>query len=123
MILELSRYNTPVFDLNDAALMFKALGDPTRLRIFRFLAGGRDELAIQEDGHVRRVDGCTVGEICCHVTGSNKITSTISFHLKELRQCNLITMEKKGRFMICAANREAIEFLIESLKPKENCCE
>lgn len=110
-------------DLNDAALMFKALGDPTRLRIFRFLAGESKQLAIEDDGHVRRVDGPTVSEICCHITGSDKITSTISFHLKELRQCNLITMERKGRFMICAANREAADYLIQTLQPKEACCE
>jgi len=116
-----------MYDLDDAALMFKALGDPTRLRIFQFLSGGCCEVAIEDDGNVRRIEGPTVGDVCCHITGTDKITSTISFHLKELRICNLITMEKRGRYMVCAANREAADFLSDILKnqttPKEACCE
>jgi DNA-binding transcriptional ArsR family regulator len=114
--------------LDDAALMFKALGDPTRLRIFRFLNSGSKEVAIDDDGNVRHVEGPTVGEVCCHITGTDKITSTISFHLKELRICNLITMEKRGRYMVCAANREAAKFLVDFLigqpdQKQEVCCE
>src|SRR5260370_1003474 len=68
------------------AAKFKALGDPTRLRIFEFLRGCCRPVALDETGGVSPVNGPTVGEVCCRITGADRATSTISFHLKELRQ-------------------------------------
>lgn len=93
---------------NDYAAMFKALGDPTRLHIFEFLQSCCGPVALEEDGSVRSVTGLTVGEICCHLTGAERVTSTISFHLKELRLAGLITVERRGKNMICAMNTEAV---------------
>ncbi len=93
------------------AAMFKALGDPTRLRIFEFLRGCCGPVAVEEDGDVRTVSGPTVGEVCCRVTGAERITSSVSFHLKELRQAGLITMERRGKNMICGVNRDAASAL------------
>jgi ArsR family transcriptional regulator len=111
--------------LEDVARMFKALGDPTRLRIFDFLRGSCCSVAIEEDGAVRPVQGPTVGDICCHVTGLDKISSTMSFHLKELRIAGLIKMEKKGRFMVCEVNREALNtldrYLSDASQGQEPC--
>jgi ArsR family transcriptional regulator, arsenate/arsenite/antimonite-responsive transcriptional repressor len=101
--------------------MFKALGDPTRLRIFEFLCGCCGPVAVAEDGEVRNVVGPTVGEVCCHVTGIEKVTSTISFHLKELRQAGLITMERRGKQMICAPNPEAVASLARYLTAAISC--
>lgn len=61
-----------------------------------------------EEGEVRPVSGATVGEVCCHVTGQEKVSSTVSFHLKELRLAGLIEAEKQGKFMICSVRREAV---------------
>ena len=94
--------------MSDYAAMFKALGDPTRLHIFEFLRACCGPVAVEENGDVRTVDGPTVGEVCCHVTGAERITSTISFHLKELRLAGLITVERRGKNMICAVNSEAV---------------
>jgi ArsR family transcriptional regulator len=91
--------------------MFKALGDPTRLRIFAFLRSCCDPVAVEESGAVRPVDGPTVGEVCCHVTGTGPINSTISHHLKELRLAGLITVERRGKNMVCGVNREAVRAL------------
>lgn len=91
--------------------MFKALGDPTRLRIFEFLRGCAQPVAVEAGGDVRPVAGPTVGEVCCRVTGVDKITSSLSFHLKELRLAGLITMERRGKTMICGVNREAAVLL------------
>lgn len=106
--------------------MFKALGDPTRLRIFEFLRACCCPVAVAEDGDVRPVTGPTVGEVCCQVTGADKITSTISFHLKELRNAGLITMEKRGKNMICGVDREAVTRLASYLAPEpeisSECC-
>ena len=110
--------------------MFKALGDPTRLRIFEFLRAQCCPVAVEgETGDVRPLTGPTVGEVCCNVTGEPAITSTLSFHLKELRQAGLITMERQGRHMICGVNRDAVARLTAYLgEPAAtiksgNCCE
>lgn len=109
--------------------MFKALGDPTRLRIFDFLCDCCCPVAVEETGDVRPVLGPTVGEVCCQVTGADKITSSVSFHLKELRLAGLITVERRGKNMICGVNREAVaslaSYLDQSVSSTRNdeCCE
>jgi ArsR family transcriptional regulator len=90
------------------AAMFKTLGDPTRLKIFEFLSKCDGAVAVESGGDVRKIAGPTVGEVCCHVTGGDKITSTISFHLKELRHAGLINVERRGKNMICTVNQEAV---------------
>lgn len=92
----------------DFPAAFKALGDPTRLRIFEFLCACCCPVAVEETGEVRPVLGPTVGEICCHVLGTDKISSSVSFHLKELRLAGLVTMERRGKNMICGVNQEAV---------------
>ena len=118
-------YNEDV-DWNQAASMFKALGDPTRLRIFEFLRTCCCPVAVGEGGEVRPVEGPTVGEVCCQVTGGEKITSTVSFHLKELRNAGLIRMERKGKNMLCGINQEAVRELTEYLGSVQDqsgeCC-
>jgi ArsR family transcriptional regulator, arsenate/arsenite/antimonite-responsive transcriptional repressor len=117
--------------MNDSeriAAMFKALGDPTRLRIFEFLRGCCCPVAVEESGEVRPVTGPTVGEVCCTVMGTERISSTLSHHLKELRHAGLINMERRGKNMICGVNQEAAAELAHYLggeppttKP-DGCC-
>lgn len=92
----------------DVTAMFRALGDPTRRSIFEFLCARCCPVALEETGEVHPVVGATVGEVCCHVTGSDKFSSKISFHLKELRLAGLIHAEKSGKFMVCSVRRPAI---------------
>lgn len=119
MFLEISTYNRSM-EQREVATMFKALGDPTRLRILEFLRGCCCAVSIDQQGGVRP----TAGEVCCSVTGSEKINSTISFHLKELRNAGLIHMEKQGKNMVCSVNQEAMRRLSEFLapNPSSDCC-
>jgi ArsR family transcriptional regulator len=96
----------------DVAAMFKALGDSTRLHIFAFLRSCCGPVAVEETGAVRPIVGPTVGEVCCHVTGAEQINSTISHHLKELRLAGLITVERRGKNMICGVNHGAVKALV-----------
>ena len=110
------------------AAMFKALGDPTRLRIFEFLCSCCCPVAVEETGDIRPVSGPTVGEVCCHITGIERITSTVSFHLKELRLAGLITVERRGKNMICGLRPEIMPMMTayfsELEKGRTNvCCE
>jgi DNA-binding transcriptional ArsR family regulator len=129
--------------------LFKVLGDPTRLRIFEFLTCCSKPVAIGRAGDVRPIrlgargpgrrhgerpprDGAdpigpTVGEICCRITGTRGVTSTFSHHLKELRTAGLITVQRRGRHMICAANPEVLAALaryFERFRPgdDDDCC-
>lgn len=94
---------------------FKALGDPTRLRILLYLKDCADEVAVTRDGSIAPMQGPTVGEVCCHITGIEKATSTISFHLKELREAELITMKRQGKHMICGVNRPLLRMISQFL--------
>jgi ArsR family transcriptional regulator, arsenate/arsenite/antimonite-responsive transcriptional repressor len=93
----------------ELALLFKALGDPTRLGIFQKLrccAGSCADMAVDEEGQVRPAGSLSVGEVCCEIGG---MPSTISHHLKELRLAGLIRMEKRGRWIYCSVNQEALD--------------
>ena len=111
----------------DMAAWFKALGDPTRLRIYQFLRGCCCPVAVEDGGDVRPLIGPTVGEVCCQVLGADKIPSSLSFHLKELRQAGLITMERRGKNMICGINQEALARLADYFTTPgdqmHDCCE
>lgn len=92
------------------ALIFKALGDPTRLRIFEFLRGCAREVEIDEAGQCRPAGALSVGEVCCRLEQS---MSTVSHHLKELRLAGLICTQKHGRWIYCSVNPAALELVRE----------
>ena len=108
---------------DELALIFKALGDPTRLGIFQTLRccavppGGGVE--VDEEGQVRPGGSLSVGEVCCRIGGS---ASTISHHLKELRLAGLIRMEKRGRWIYCSVNPEALAQIREFVQQEPDPC-
>lgn len=107
---------------NDTSLaaVFKALGDPTRLRIFQVIRCCASDVAIEEDGSCRPAGSMSVGEVCCRV---DQAGSTISHHLKELRHSGLILTEKRGRWIFCSVNPEALEAIREFVDGKEAKCQ
>ncbi len=103
-------------------LMMKALADPTRLRIYNFLRERCCGIKIKDEEDALGASGPTVGEVCCCVMGLEKIPSSLSFHLKELRNAGLITMEKRGKNVLCSINRQAQSELAVYFSSHEICC-
>jgi len=92
--------------------MLKALGDPTRRRIYDFLRSCDCPVAVDDSGLVRPAVGPTVGDVCCRITGtSGQVPSTISHHLKELRTAGLIEMDRRGKHIVCAIVRDSLAML------------
>jgi ArsR family transcriptional regulator len=90
--------------LEKAALQLEALGNPTRLQLYRTLvrAGG---------------EGLPVGRV------QEKLgiaASTLSHHLKRLIDTGLVTQERQATTLICRANYPSMDALIGYLA--DECC-
>lgn len=81
------------------APMFKALGDPIRLRIVSMIAA--------------------VPELCvCEITPAFDISAaTVSHHLKTLREAGLVDCERRGTFVYYWLLPAALEALSSLLAP------
>ncbi|WP_269855550.1 ArsR/SmtB family transcription factor [Streptomyces sp. RPT161] len=84
----------------DLAKVFKALGDPVRLRLLSMIAS--------RDG----------GEVCvCEMTPAFELSQpTISHHLKLLRQAGLIDCERRGTWVYYWALPAALDRLASVLR-------
>ena len=100
--------------MNDEMIVLahRALGDSTRFQIVRFLSCCLRTIEVDDDGGVI---GPTAGEVCCHITGATKISSTISHHLHELEAAGLIILERKGKTTLCRLRPETFIQLSQSL--------
>ncbi len=113
MIIELSKRDAKI------AEMFRALGDPTRLQIVGYLMCC-PEFRFAKDGAAEI--GASIGDVCCQIEGSEKVTSRISHHVKELRIAGVIDVERRGRFMVCRINQEAARMIGEFAGSLCTCC-
>ncbi|GEL78010.1 ArsR/SmtB family transcription factor [Tenuibacillus multivorans] len=86
--------------------MFKALSNEHRLEIFLYLAKNCFPGELSTDKEMRASVG-KLGE------GLGIAPSTISHHLKELRQSGLIRMERKGKTIECWIEPDTLEDLIQ----------
>lgn len=77
----------------DLARVFKALGDPTRVRLLQYLAESES------------------GTACaCHLPAVLEISQpTLSFHLRKLHDAGLVDREKRGRWAHYTVRRQALE--------------
>jgi DNA-binding transcriptional ArsR family regulator len=87
-------------EMRQAVKVYKALGEPTRLKIARLL--------VHE------------GNLCCSDIGGKLETiagSTLSHHLKQLTDCGLLTYRKDGTYYYYSVNRDVASkyapFLLE----------
>ena len=67
----------------DLARSFKVLGDPVRLRVLSLIAARKG------------------GEVCvCEITDAFDLTGpTISYHLRQLREADLVDCERRGTWV------------------------
>jgi DNA-binding transcriptional ArsR family regulator len=91
-------------NIETAARQLEALGNPTRLRIYRALvrAGGA---------------GLAVGALQERI---GIAASTLSHHLHRLIQTGLVTQERQGTTLICRAHYPAMNGLLGFLV--DECC-
>ncbi|MCO1604770.1 MULTISPECIES: metalloregulator ArsR/SmtB family transcription factor [Desulfosporosinus] len=88
-------------DTKKAAKIFKALSNPNRLELYFKIA------EMHESSFPTDTDSeCFVTDI---IRSLNIGAPTISHHIKELVNADLISTEKKGKFLICKVNEELIE--------------
>ena len=88
----------------DAANGLAALGNVTRLHLFRYLVQAGP-------------DGALIGAIQSHLDVPG---STLHHHIAKLVKVGLISQEKKGREIICRANYDRMNSLLSFVT--DNCC-
>lgn len=95
---------SPDLDLDRTAACLEALGNPTRLAIYRLLvrAGG---------------SGRSVGRI---QEALSVPASTLSHHLKHLEMVGLVLRRREGTTHLCQANFAAMAAVLDFLT--EECC-
>ena len=86
-----------------AAPVFKALGDPVRLRLLSMIASAGG------------------GEVCvCDLTGSFSLTGpTISHHLKVLREAGLVDSDRRGTWVYYRLMPAAMAWLAAMLDVRD----
>lgn len=92
-------------DADAAVAGFSALGNQTRLAVFRVLVRAG-------------ADGVAIGDI--HQTLGVPL-STLAHHLSALVGAGLVQQEKQGRTVVCRADYGSMHTLIAYLT--QNCCE
>jgi DNA-binding transcriptional ArsR family regulator len=90
--------------LDDAAARLEALGNPTRLRIYRMLVRAGEE-------------GMPVGRLQERL---DIAASTLSHHLKALVGVGLVTQTREGTTLHCRTNYDLMRGLLLYLA--EECC-
>lgn len=90
--------------LDAAAARLEALGNPTRLRVYRMLVRAGE-------------NGMAVGRLQERL---DIAASTLSHHLKALVGVGLVTQTREGTTLICRTNYAVMRGLVEYLV--EECC-
>jgi ArsR family transcriptional regulator len=88
------------------AKIFKALSNQNRLELYLQIVK-KNETSFETE------DGCALSEI---MQNFNIGAPTISHHLKELSNAELVYTEKRGKFLVCKVNEALVNEVIELLK-------
>lgn len=81
---------------HELAKIFKALSNPNRLELYL-------KILKSNESKYSASSGCLVTDI---IKSLNIGAPTISHHIKELSNAQLIFTEKKGKFLICRINED-----------------
>ncbi len=96
----LSRAALNEADAEQAAEMFKALGDPVRLRLFSNIASSQG------------------GEACvCDIQDVGVSQPTVSHHLKKLREAGLLESERRGSWVYYRVSPGVLGVMARLLAP------
>ncbi len=100
-------------DNHRAADIFKALSSSHRLLILDFIYNRNLECKKNKTGitYCDNISSC-INEM---VKKLNLSQSTVSHHIKELKNAGLITTEKKGTLIYCSLNYKTINTLADFL--------
>ena len=90
--------------IDEAAARLEALGNPTRLKIYRMLVRAGDP-------------GISVGKLQSRLSIP---ASTLSYHLKSLMIVGLIGQDRDSTTLLCRANYPVMRGLVEFLVAE--CC-
>jgi ArsR family transcriptional regulator, arsenate/arsenite/antimonite-responsive transcriptional repressor len=94
-------------ELETAALVFKALSDPARLKILAFLAA-------QDAG---KCCGTEEGICACDLEEVTDLSQpTVSHHMKSLVSANLVIAEKHGKWMFYRIDPAGFKYLQAFIK-------
>jgi len=96
-------------DYKQLAKVFKALSHPNRLELFNEILK-KSEASFEES-----CSECLISDI---KTSLNIGAPTISHHLKELMNADLIETERKGKFLIAKVNRYTMQHMKEFFDTK-----
>jgi ArsR family transcriptional regulator len=100
--MPLTRGRLGVEDAERAAAMFKALGDPVRLRLFSNIASAEG------------------GEACvCDIQDVGVSQPTVSHHLKKLREAGLLESERRGTWVYYRVAADVLATMALLLAPSQ----
>ena len=88
------------------AKVFKALSNPNRLELYL-------KIVENQETSYETCEGCLISDIA---QTFNIGSPTISHHLKELSNADLIFTERKGKFLVATINAEIVDEVNELLK-------
>ena len=87
------------------AELFKALGEPARIRIVNVLATSAEPVCV-----------------CDLIETLGLSQPTVSHHLKKLTEAGLLEREQRGRWAYFSLRRDAVATLAAVVDMKEACC-
>jgi ArsR family transcriptional regulator, arsenate/arsenite/antimonite-responsive transcriptional repressor len=93
-------------DTKKMAKVFKALSNPNRLELYM-------QIVKQSEASYKTDCGCLISDIAKSL---NIGAPTISHHLKELSNAELIFTERRGKYLVAKVNEEMVNEVNELLK-------
>ena len=96
-------------ELDRLSRIFKALSDPNRLAILALIrerCAGGCRLSAEDEGN----------SVSAIADEFDLALSTVSHHLKELRNAGLIVCEKRGQWVYCAPDEDALKEIADFIE-------